>query len=55
MLGDILVVKPSFIFPGHVNNTNSTNVNDVTVESPEDLKESDDYMVGVCLCYLIGQ
>ena len=54
MLGDILVVKPSFIFPGHVNNTNSTNVIDVTVESAEDLKESDNYMVGVCLCLYVS-
>ena len=54
MLGDILVVKPSFIFPGHVNNTNSTNVIEVTVESPEDLKESDNYMVGVCLCLYVS-
>ena len=60
VLGDILVVQPSFIFP-NTNTTVTTNTNtssdvngvsgvEMTPDSAEDLKQGSHYMLGVGLC-----
>ena len=57
VLGDILVVKPSFMFSSLINNTNNTSVIDdidITVQSVEQLKESDNYFLGVGLCLYVA-
>ena len=50
VLGDILVVKPSFIFPGPA----ITNITVESFESADRLKGSDNYVLGVGICFYVA-